>query len=176
MRTRRLPALALVLGLTLAVPSAATGAQGEPSAIGGGSFLYAGTIPMQFSFGAVLHADGSTSGSFHHFYADGGFIYDFWGTVTCLTFDALNHRAWVGGVLTKVTSTDPEVNDPETGLFPGDDAWFRVLDSPAGDRSTAMGFVGVFESSQQYCDEQPWAEGNARTHPVTSGQIRVDAP
>jgi hypothetical protein len=179
MRTRRLPALALVLALFAAVPSAAEGANGEPSAVGGGSFLYNDGVnitPMQFSFGAVLHADGATSGSFHHFYVLDGFTYDFWGTVTCLTFDAVNHRAWVGGVLTKVTSTDPDVNDPEDGLFPGDDAWFRVLDSPDGDRSTAMGFVGVFESSQQYCDEQPWPEGNARTHPVTSGQIKVDAP
>jgi hypothetical protein len=72
------------------------------------------------------------------------------------------------GVLTKVSSTDPEV-----GLFAGDDAWFRVLDSPDGDRSTSMGFVGVIESSEAYCAMQIWPDGNARTHPVTEGQIKV---
>jgi hypothetical protein len=124
---------------------------------------------MQFGFAAVAHQDGSASGSFHHFYVADGFTYDFWGTVTCVTFDAVNHRAWIGGVLTKVTSTDPTV-----GLFAGDEAWFRVLDSPDGDRSTAMGFAG-FESSEAYCAIQIWPDDNARTHPVTEGQIKVSA-
>jgi hypothetical protein len=105
---------------------------------------------------------------FHHFYVADGFTYDFWGSVTCATFDPVNHRAWIGGVLTKVSSTDPDV-----GVAPGYDAWFRVLDSPDGDRSTAMGFVGAFPSSAAYCAEQPWPDGNARTHPVTSGQITL---
>jgi hypothetical protein len=65
--------------------------------------------------------------------------------------------------------------DPDVGVAPGDDAWFRVLDSPDGDRSTSMGFVGVFPSSQAYCDAQPWPDGNARTHPVTNGQISIHA-
>jgi hypothetical protein len=153
----------LVLG-----PSTALARGTDARVTGGGSFLFAGTIPMQFGFSAIVHADGSASGSFHHAYFDGTFTYDFWGTVTCLTYDAANGRAWVGGVLTKVTSDDPDV-----GLAPGDDAWFRVLDSPAGDRSTAMGFVGAISSSQAYCDLQSWPDDNARTHPVTSGQIKV---
>jgi hypothetical protein len=167
MNIRRLPLL-LILAATLAAPPSAMGANGLSRTTGGGSFLFAGTIPMQFSFSAVADSDGSAYGSFHHFYVADGFTYDFWGTVTCVTFDAVNHRAWIGGVLTKVTSTDPDV-----GLFPGDDAWFRVLDSPDGDRSTAMGFVGVIESSAAYCAMQIWPEGNARTHPVTEGQITV---
>jgi len=170
MRVRRLPAL-LVLTATLAAAPVAAGASVEARAVGGGSFLYAGIIPMQFSFGVARFADGSAAGSFHHFYVADGFTYDFWGAVTCATFDSVNHRAWIGGVLTKVTSTDPAV-----GLFPGDDAWFRVLDSPDGDRSTAMGFVPLFESSEAYCLQQPWPDDNARTHPVTSGQIKVTAP
>jgi hypothetical protein len=169
MKIRRLPAL-VILAVALVAPPSAMGAGDLSRTTGGGSFLYADTIPMQFSFAAVANADGSASGSFHHFYVDGGFTYDFWGTVTCVTFDAVNHRAWVGGVLTKVTSTDPEV-----GLAAGDDAWFRVLDSPDGDRSTAMGFVGAIESSKAYCEMQIWPEGNARTHPVTEGQIKVSA-
>lgn len=55
----------------------------------------------------------------------------------------------------------------------GEDASFRVLDSPNGDRSTAMGFVGAIPSSQAYCDMQIWPDGNARTHPVTNGQITL---
>jgi hypothetical protein len=146
MRIRRLPALFALAAMLAAAPASAAGAAGESRTTGGGSFLFLGAtpnIPMQFSFSAVQLADGSAAGSFHHFYVADGFTYDFWGEVTCVTFDAVNHRAWIGGVLTKVTSTDPEV-----GLFAGDDAWFRVLDSPDGDRSTSMGFVGVIESSE----------------------------
>jgi hypothetical protein len=168
MRIHRLPALLVLAALLTAAPVAAT--NGEERATGGGSFLFGGSIPMQFSFSAVAHADGSAIGSFHHFYVFGGFTYNLWGTVTCVTFDAANHRAWIGGVLTKVSSTDP---DP--GVAPGDDAWFRVLDSPDGDRSTAMGFVGVIESSEAYCELQDWPDGNLRTHPVTEGQIKVAA-
>jgi hypothetical protein len=172
MKIRRIPAL-LILVATLAAAPTALGTDGLSRTTGGGSFLFLGAtpnIPMQFSFAAVANADGSASGSFHHFYVSDGFTYDFWGTVTCVTFDAVNHRAWIGGVLTKVSSTDPEV-----GLAAGEDAWFRVLDSPDGDRSTAMGFVGAIESSEAYCAMQIWPEGNARTHPVTEGQIKVFA-
>jgi len=170
MRIRRFPALLILGAVVMAAPSAAAGTSGLSRATGGGSFLYAGTIPMQFSFSAVQNPDGSASGSFHHFYVSDGFTYDFYGTVTCVTFDPVNGRAWIGGVLTKVTSTDPDV-----GLFAGDDAWFRVLDSPNGDRSSAMGFVGAIPSSAAYCALQLWPDGNARTHPVTSGQITVAA-
>jgi hypothetical protein len=161
--------LGLLVSL-LATPSAAAGGSPPSLVTGGGWFLYADSIPMQFGFSAVVRGDGSATGSFHHFYTADGFTYDFWGTVTCTTFDTVNHRAWVGGVLTKVTSSDPDV-----GVAPGDDAWFRVLDTSDGDRSTAMGFVGIFLSSAAYCAEQPWPEGNARTHPVTSGQITIHA-
>lgn len=170
MRMRRLPALLVLAAALMAAPVTLAGANETQHATGGGSFLYAGTIPMQFSFSAVQLPNGSAAGSFHHFYVADGFTYDFWGTVTCVTFDAVNGRAWIGGVLTKVRSTDPAV-----GLLPGDDAWFRVLDSPDGDRSTAMGFVGVIPSSAAYCALQLWPDGNARTHPVTSGQITVAA-
>jgi len=170
MRIRRI-FLQLVLSTSLlAVPFAAAGASQPSTATGGGWFLYAGSIPMQFGFSAVARSDGSATGSFHHFYVADGFTYDFWGTVTCATFDPVNHRAWIGGVLTAVSSTDPDV-----GVAAGDDAWFRVLDSPEGDRSTAMGFAGAFPSSTAYCAAQPWPDDNARTNPVTSGQIAVHA-
>lgn len=170
MHLHRLSAL-LVVAALLAGPSATLAAGTDERATGGGSFLFAGEIPMQFGFAAVRHADGSASGSFHHAYEFGGFRYQLWGTVTCVTFDAAEGHAWIGGVLTRIIS-----DDPAPGVAPGDDAWFRVLDSPEGDRSTAMGFVGDIPSSEAYCADQPWPDNNARTHPVTEGQIRVSAP
>jgi hypothetical protein len=165
----RKTAVGLALLITLALGPASTLAAGSAASVtGGGWFLFGGSIPMQFSFSAVVKADGSTAGSFHHFYTDDVGTYEFWGEVTCLTYDAAQRRAWIGGVLTKV-----ETNDPDVDLAPGDDAWFRVLDSPEGDRSTAMGFVGIFPSSPEYCRLQPWPDNNARTHPVTSGQITL---
>ena len=168
MRTRR---LAIGLGLTIALlysPLLARAGGASAIVTGGGSFLFAGTIPMQFGFGAVQRGDGSAVGSFHHAYTDDVASYQFFGTLTCLAFDETTGRAWIGGVLTNVITEDPDV-----GLAAGDDAWFRVLDSPDGDRSTAMGFVGAIPSSEAYCEDQPWPDDNARTHPVTSGQIAL---
>jgi hypothetical protein len=170
MRIRSAAALALPVALALA--PASTLAAGSPAGVtGGGSFLFAGAIPMQFGFAAVVLPDGSAAGSFHHAYSDGTFTYQLWGTVTCMTYDAAAGRAWIGGVLTNVMS-----DDPAPGVAPGDDAWFRVLDSPSGDRSTSMGFVGVIGSSEEYCALQIWPDGNARTHPVTEGQITLRTP
>jgi len=158
---------AAMLGLSIA--AAPTLAVATPHTVtGGGWFLYAGSISMQFGFSGVLEPNGSASGSFHHFYTDDVGTYEMWGDVTCLAFDTANGRSWVGGVLTKVIT-----NDPEFPFRAGDDAWFRVLDSPDGDRSTAMGFVGIIPSSQAYCDLRIWPDGNARTHPVTRGEITV---
>ena len=159
---------AAAIGLSIATAPALAAAGTAQTVTGGGWFLFAGSIPMQFGFSGVLQPNGSASGSFHHFYTDDVGTYEMWGTVTCLAFDPANGRSWVGGVLTKVTT-----NDPEFPFGPGDDAWFRVLDSPDGDRSTAMGFVGIIPSSRAYCDMRIWPDGNARTHPVTSGEITV---
>ena len=90
---------------------------------GGGWFLFAGSIPIQFGFGAVLHRDGRATGSFHQSYEVDGLYVKYWGRLTCLTYDAADGRAWIGGVLTKVST-----NDPDATQQPGDDAWFRVLD------------------------------------------------
>jgi hypothetical protein len=159
----------LTLLLTLALsPASSLGAGTSASVTAGGWFLFNNSIPMQFGFSAVLTPNGA-QGSFHHAYSDGTFNYEFWGTVTCMTYDAAQGRAWIGGVLTKVKSDDPDV-----GLAAGDDAWFRVLDSEDGDRSTSMGFVGVIGSSAEYCALQIWPAGNARTHPVTNGQITLN--
>jgi hypothetical protein len=167
-KPKRIALLTLLITLTM-TPVAALGAGAGAVVSGGGWFQFGGAIPMQFGFVAVERPDGSAAGSFHHFYSDGGFDYRFWGTLTCLAYDEATGRAWIGGVLTKVASDDPDV-----GLVAGEDAWFRVLDSPDGDRSTSMGFVGAIGSSEAYCAMQIWPDDNARTHPVTSGQIMLE--
>ena len=172
MRVRHAIVRLFLAASLLALPGAAAGSDQVTTVTGGGWFLYAGMIPMQFSFSAVRHVDGSVSGSFHHAYTADGLSYSYWGRLTCLTYDATNRRAWIGGVLTKVTTDDPDVTQA-----PGDDAWFRILDGgSSGDRSTPMGFVGSFPSSAAYCATQPWPDGNARTHPLTSGQISMNIP
>ena len=167
--------LSLALVLAGARPSAAAAVTG--SAGGAGTFLYAGTVPMDFAFSAVGRADGSASGTFRHTFVVAGFRYDYQGSVTCLSVDAANHRAWIGGMLTGVQTDDPTATQK-----PGDDAWFRVLDQSQntgeqdGDvsgRSTAMGFVGAIPSSAAYCALRLWPAGNARTHPIIEGQVSV---
>lgn len=175
MRTTRRTIGALLAAALLAMLALPAAAASGPRATGGGHVLFAGEIDLGFSFSAVVHGDGSASGSFHHSFVFDGHKIDYWGSVTCLTVDAAEGRAWIGGVLTKVTSTHPDVVE-----LPGDDAWFRVLDSgPASaaedDRSTFMGFAGSagIDTSEQYCAEQPWPDDNARTHPVVSGNVTV---
>ena len=94
--------------------------------------------------------------------------------MTCFAVDPVNHRAWIGGVLS-LKSNDP---DPVTEV--GDDAWFRVLDTGAGssepDRSTFMGFEqpppGIV-TSEEYCQRQIWPDDNPRTWPVEHGNIVI---
>jgi len=181
----RIPAIAIrlaigVLSLALVAAGAQPGAAAEltGAARGHGTFLYAGTVPMDFAFEAVTHADGKASGTFRHTFTFGGFSYDYRGKVTCLAVDTVNHRAWIGGVLTRVRT-----DDPTSTQKPGDDAWFRVLDQSrnegeqAGDvsgRSTAMGFASTtIPSSAAYCALRLWPAGDARTWPVTEGEISV---
>ena len=160
--------LALVL-LLMAMPATVAAGSRPVTVTGGGWFLFGDAVPIQFGFGALVRGDGSVSGSFHQAYEVDGLYVRYWGSLTCLTYDEDNARAWVGGVLTKVESNDPEVTQ-----VPGEDAWFRVLDGGlSGDRSTLIGFVGIFPSSAEYCLTKPWPDENARTHPVVSGQINL---
>jgi len=158
-----LASIAILAG-TVAASESVTGA-----ATGGGHFLFSGSLDVQFGFTAVAKADGSAQGSFHQSYTLEGQTTSYWGTVTCLSVDTVNHRAWIGGVVTKVQSDDPEAR------MVGEDVWFRVLDSGQGvaDRSTFFGFTPLFESSVAYCAGRPWPADNARTHPVIAGNIGV---
>jgi hypothetical protein len=138
---------------------------------GGGQFVHPQFGTVTFAFEAVRHADGSVSGRFQQHQPVFGFTYA--GDVTCFAVDNVNHRAWIGGVLTQ--SNDP---DPITEI--GDDAWFRVLDtgkeSTEVDRSTFFGFEmpppGIV-TSEEYCQLKIWPDGNARTWPVEQGSIVI---
>jgi hypothetical protein len=55
-----------------------------------------------------------------------------------------------------------------------------VLDSGEGsaataDRTSLFGFTGAagIQTSPEYCAAQLWPDDNARTHPVTNGNIQV---
>jgi len=144
------------------------------AATGGGHYALPG-LEVQFAFSAVLHGDGRATGQFHH-KEGGGLFIDLSGEVTCLAVDPLNHRAWIGGVITKNTSTDPDLlTDIQQ---PGHDIWFRVLDAGEGasaiDRTTFTGFEGSggIQTSAQYCAARLWPADNARTWPVT-GNVSV---
>lgn len=123
-------------------------------------------------------ADDKARGEFRIYADEGdGLIIDFEARVTCLAVDAVNHRAWIGGVVTANRSTDPDVM---TDIHEkNDDIWFRVLDAGSGegvvDRSTFIGFKGAagFDTSPQYCAGRPWPDDNARTWPVVQGGITV---
>jgi hypothetical protein len=143
----------------------------EDLVTGGGRFVHPDFGTVSFAFVAVRQGDGRVSGRFHQHQPFFGFSYA--GDVTCFAVDEVNHRAWIGGVLTH--SNDP---DPVTEV--GDDVWFRVLDLGEGsaelDRSTFFGFEqpppGIV-TSEEYCQLQIWPEGNARTWPVESGNIVI---
>ena len=135
---------------------------------GGGHFVHPVFGSVTFSFVALRHADGRVTGNLQQHQPAFGFTYK--GNVTCFAVDPVNHRAWIGGVLTH--SNDP---DPITEV--GDDVWFRVLDLGASntgpDRSTFLGFEGAIVTSEEYCALKIWPDDNARTWPVEQGNISI---
>ncbi len=166
----------------LAPSAVATGTAGTALANGivisatGGGHYNAGVI-VQFSMSAVQKTDGTASGEFHHKTELGGLAVDFSGTVTCMAVDSANRRAWIGGVVTANGSEHPSF----TGAIHqvGRDIWFRVLDTGEGlnepDRTTFVGFEGGggIPTSEAYCAARIWPDGNARTNPLTGGNIQV---
>jgi len=155
-------------------------AAGNIGASGGGYYSLSG-LPVQFAFSAVQSPQGEAAGQFHIFADEGaGLTIDIAGEVVCMAEDPVNHRAWIGGVVTRNTSTDPDLQTDIQQV--GDDVWFRVRDGgegvntdAAGDRTSFTGFKGAagIQTSQEYCDVRLWAPDNARTWPVTSGNISV---
>jgi hypothetical protein len=165
-------------------PSLAVGQQVIGHVTGEGSIDVG--VPMFFNMTALLHADGSATGEAYHFASLGATFIEFRTRVTCVSFDPVNNRAWVGGVITENTSTDPVRMQPRNEV--GRDIWWRVVDYGDGlsgtvDRSTFLGFTGDagFQTSADYCAGQPWPGPNdtppqpvdARTGPLLSGNISV---
>jgi len=133
---------------------------------------------VAFSFGANQHFANGGLGTFRQTRTRNGLIIDFAGRVTCVTVDAANNRAWVGGVVTENNSTDPNFRQAIHEV--GRDVWFRVVDNGEGanavaDRTTVLGFTGAagFTTSAQYCAGQPWAAGDVNTFPLVDGNIQV---
>jgi hypothetical protein len=171
-RSRRLSALATVLASIAILAGTVSASEGVAgAATGGGHFLFSGFLDVQFGFSAVAKSDGTAQGSFHQTYTLEGLTTSYWGTVTCLSVDTVTHRAWIGGVLTKVQSDSPAAR------LVGEEVWFRVVDYGEGqalpDRSTVFGFTPLFETSAAYCAARPWPDDDARTWPVTAGNIQV---
>lgn len=174
------------VGCTEAIPLEPTDAELQPSlnrgvvastSGGGHAQLPPGFSALRFSFTAQLKNDGTALGEFSQRYESAGGSVDFAGTVSCVSFDATNARAWVGGVITRNSSTNPAVQ----GAIhqPGRDVWFRVVDNGEGqapdDRTTVFGFEGAagFITSADYCAGQPWTAGDVNTWPAIEGNIQV---
>jgi len=147
------------------------------SATGGGHYLIAGFIDVKFSLSAKEKEDGTALGQFRQSLVFQDLGIDFHGEVTCVTVDAENGRAWIGAIITQNNSEHPFYTTERTQ--PGRDVWFRVLDSGEGqsepDRTTFLGFEGDGDiiTSEDYCDLAIWPDDNARTSPVTQGDIQV---
>lgn len=144
---------------------------------GGHAQLPPGFSLLRFSFGTSVGEDGTGRGQFSQRYESAGGVVDFHGVVTCMSVDAANGRAWVGGVITQNNSTNPATLQAIHEV--GRDVWFRVLDGGEGegavDRTTVFGFTGAagFITSAAYCAGQPWAAGDANTWEVVGGNIQV---
>lgn len=158
------------LGIQAAAVPAPLGASG------GGYYDILG-LRVQFAFTAAQTPLGGAAGEFHIYAEEGGLTVDVAGTVICMTQDPVNHRAWIGALVTRNTSTDPAFQTEIHEV--GDDVWFRVLDAGEGggaqDRTSFTGFKGAagLDTSPQYCAARIWPDDNARTWPVTEGNISV---
>ena len=150
------------------------------SATGGGEIDLSTALVgnAKFSFSAIQHADGSASGRFHSVRETSAGVFDVKGEVTCVSVDPVNHRAWIGGKVTQNNSTIPAFLTSIHEV--GDDVWFRVVDYGEGsgdpaDRSSTYGFEGAagFITSAAYCAGQPWPDLDARTFPLSAGNIQV---
>ena len=166
----------IVLGLLIA---AAPAQAGRPAAsTGSGTYLLLGTTPTSFDYAAIALPNGGAAGELSVSTVFQGSVIEFDGDVTCVTVDPVNHRAWIGGVITANRSTHPSYTTARTQV--GHDIWFRVVDYGEGsaaqaDRSTFVGFEGDLDipDSAAYCALQPWSAADARTWAVTEGNLQV---
>jgi len=163
---------------TQTIAGPALSSAGGPARATGGGHFDAG-VDVTFGFSAVQTGPGMAArGQMRFSTALDGEVIEFHGVTTCMAVDPVEGRAWIGGVITQNNSTHPafstEINEP------GDDIWFRVLDSGEGadaaaDRTTFVGFEGSagIPTSEAYCEMQIWPDDNARTSPLTQGNVQV---
>ena len=168
----------LVAALAVTLAAAPVAARIDGSTTGGGKMLVLGSILGSFRYVALADDEAGAKGNFHFQLVLQGQNVEFDGEVTCVTFDALNQRAWIGGVVTENNSEHPSYTTPRTQE--GEDIWFRVVDYGEGsndpdDRTTFVGFSGDrgIATSADFCEQQPWAEGDASTWPVVRGNLQV---
>jgi hypothetical protein len=134
-------------------------------ATGGGTYTIPGDIELKFAFSALRLPNGRAEGNFLHRGFAEGLLIHFKAEVTCMSVDAVNHRAWIGGVITENRSTHPQFTTTVHQV--GHDIWFRVQDNDATgptttpDVTTIVGFeMPTIPSSQFYCDTMPWRSNN----------------
>lgn len=146
---------------------------------GAGIFELAGVGPVSFNYHVKQVPGEAATGTFSLFFEADGYVIDFDAEATCLSVDAANNRGWVGGVVTANRSTHPSFINPLLHDV-GRDVWFRTVDYGEGsnapaDRSTTFGFRGAagILTSADYCLVRPWPAADARTWPVTQGNIQV---
>jgi hypothetical protein len=148
-------------------------------AVGAGRFAI-GELSVRYAFSGVRLGSHAFGSFFHSVDLGEGEKAEFVSKVTCLAFDPVNRRAWFGGVILRNNST---ANSGFTAAIhqTGRDIWFRILDTGSSssepDRSTFVGFEGSagIITSAEYCQVKTWPDANARTNPVTQGEIRITA-
>ena len=176
MTTAMRVAVAVACAVSLGAAAGPDPTEGVTAGVtGGGHYLLQNAFDTEFAFTAVQHEDGRASGNFHQRLATDAGTIDFRAEVTCLAIDPVLGRAWIGGVIVSNDSTDPAFDTPIHQ--PGRDIWFRILDNGQGqdpaDRTTFVGFEGIIPSSESYCQQRIWPDGNARTWTVTEGNISI---
>ncbi len=184
MTSRRMlrPILVLmaIAGLVLGATPVAGGSPITAKATGEGVYQLLGNLPASFRFNAIQFEGGRAAGTLAHSVVFQGQLVEFTGAVTCVTVDPINHRAWVGGVITSNSSAHPSFLQVRHQV--GHDIWFRVVDYGEGvnapaDRTTFVGFEGDagFPTSAAYCAGKPWPQPppDDRTWAVSEGNIQV---
>jgi hypothetical protein len=102
--------------IAMASGSPASGFKIVMSAAGiGESFVTSPPLAIgtaKFAFVAWQHENGTARGLFRMVRQRAGFDVDFTGLVTCMAVDPVTHRAWIGGIVVRNDSNDPNHTRP----------------------------------------------------------------
>lgn len=177
-RQRTTGSMVALIALALLAAAAPAAASPPAGSTGSGTYALLGTTPAALDYAAVALPNGDAAGELFVSTVFQGFAIEFEGDVTCVTVDAAEHHAWIGGVITANRSAHPSYTTARTQV--GHDIWFRVVDygegsDDAADRASFVGFEGDLDipTSAAYCALQPWAADDARTWAVTDGNLQV---